>query len=307
MRNRVALALTLAGAVGFTGHEAAAHAVAGNRVFPVTLQIDDPGVSDEASVPAFSYSQESGGGAPTTNSYGLNFEYDKTITQNFGLGLNWGWNMNQMNNGKTAGGFQNLNLTAKYQTYVNGPHEFIMSLGVQREFGGTGNVAQGADRFGSTEPTIYMGKGLGDLPIGNFRAFAVTGELGYNIQDVRADSLGTNQGGENSVDAGFSIQYSLPYLQSQVKDYGLPDFFNHLIPLVEVTSNVPTGGVVIPSPTTFYISPGVIYMGDTWEAGVEVVFPGNTASGTHIGVVALFHMFFDDMFPNSLGKPLVDW
>jgi hypothetical protein len=34
------------------GH-ALAHAVAGARVFPVTLTIDDPGVADEASIPTF--------------------------------------------------------------------------------------------------------------------------------------------------------------------------------------------------------------------------------------------------------------
>jgi hypothetical protein len=299
------LALALAGVAAFSGQRADAHAVAGNRVFPVTLQIDDPGVGDEASVPAFNYVQADG--SPTTNQYGFNFEYDKTITQNLGIGINWGWNINQVKGGKTAGGFQNLAITGKYQTYVNGPHEFIMSIGVQREFGGTGNTNQGADRFGSTEPTIYFGKGLGDLPIGNLRPLAITGEFGYNIQDVTLNSTGTNQGGENSVDAGITIQYSMPYLQSQVKDYGLPDFFNHLVPVVELTSNIPTGGVMLPSPTTFYISPGVIYTADEWEAGIEAVFPGNASSGAHVGVVALFHLFFDDMFPNTLGKPLVDW
>jgi hypothetical protein len=289
----------------FSGHQAAAHAVAGNRVFPVTLQIDDPGVSDEASVPAFSWVQADG--SPTTNQYGFGFEFDKTITQNFGIGINWGWNLNSINHGKTAGGFQNLSVSGKYQAYVNGPHEFIMSLGVERDFGGTGNVAQGADRFGSTSPTIFMGKGFGDLPIGNFRALAVTGEMSYTFVDIRDNSTDSNLGGQNELDAGFSIQYSMPYLQSQVKDYGLPDFFNHLVPLVEVTWQVPTGGVVFPSPTTFQISPGVIYMADTWEAGIEAVFPGNGASGAHVGVVALFHLFFDDIFPNTLGKPLLDW
>lgn len=307
MQIRIGLAFALAGAgvVALASHQASAHAVAGNRVFPVTLTMDDPGVSDEASVPTFTW-VNSGGDTPV-NQYGFNFEYDKTITENFGLGLNWGWNLNQVAGGKTAGGFQNLNLTAKYQTYVNAPHEFIISLGVVREFGGTGNINQGADRFGSTSPTVYVGKGLGDLPIGTLRPLALTGELSYNIQDVRQNSTGDNGGGQNSVNAAMSIQYSMPYLQSQVKDVGLPDFFNHLIPLVELTWNVPTGGIVMPQPTTFTIAPGVIYMGDTWEFGVEALIPGNQATGNHVGVIAMFHLFFDDLFPNSLGKPLVDW
>jgi hypothetical protein len=305
VRIRIGLALAGAGVVALASHQAGAHAVAGNRVFPVTLTMDDPGVSDEASVPTFSW-VNSGGDTPV-NQYGFNFEYDKTITENFGLGLNWGWNLNQVAGGKTAGGFQNLSLTAKYQTYVNAPHELIISVGVVREFGGTGNINQGADRFGSTSPTVYMGKGLGDLPIGMLRPLAVTGEFSYNIQDVRLNSTGDNGGGQNSVNPALSIQYSMPYLQSQVKDVGLPDFFNHLIPLVELTWNVPTGGVVMPQPTTFTIAPGVIYMGDTWEVGVEALIPGNKATGNHVGVIAMFHLFFDDLFPNSLGKPLVDW
>lgn len=300
------LAFAGAGILAAAGHQAVAHAVAGNRVFPVTLTMDDPGVADEASVPTFSWQRDDSSGTPT-DKYGWNFEYDKTITQNFGFGLNWGYNLNAVHGGKTAGGFQNLFLTGKYQTYVNAPHEFILSVGVVREFGSTGNTNQGADRFGSTSPTVYMGKGLGDLPIGLLRPLAITGELGYNFQDVKQNSTQDNQGGQNAVNAAMSIQYSLPYLQSQVKDYGLPDVFNHMIPLVELTWHVPTGGIVMPQPTTFTIAPGVIYMADTWQFGVEALIPGNTAAGTHVGVIAMFHLFFDDIFPNSLGKPLVDW
>ncbi len=306
VRNRIGLALVFGSAVLLANHGASAHAVAGVRIFPVTLTMDDPGVADEASIPTFSWERDDSSGVPV-NGYSFNFEYDKRITENFGIGINWGWNINQVTGGKTAGGFQNLFVTGKYQAYVNPEHEFIMSLGVVREFGGTGNINQGADRFGSTQPTIYVGKGLGDLPIGALRPLALTGELAYNIQDVRINSTGDNQGGQNSVNAAMSVQYSMPYLQSQVKDMGLPDFFNHLIPLVELTWNVPTGHYEMPQPTTFTVAPGVIYMGDSWQIGVEALIPGNTAAGTHVGVIAMFHVFLDDIFPNSLGKPLVDW
>jgi len=301
-----ALALGATAFAATAERPASAHAIAGSRIFPVTLTMDDPGVADEASVPTFSWQRDESSGAPT-DVYQFNFEFDKTITSNFGFGLNWGYNLNAVHGGKTAGGFQNLFLTGKYQVYVNAPHEFIFSAGVIREFGGTGDTNQGADRFGSTAPTIYMGKGLGDLPIGLLRPLAITGELGYNFQDVRLNSTGDNMGGQNAVNAALSIQYSMPYLQSQVKDFGLPEFFNHLYPLVELTWSVPTGGVVMPRPTTFQIAPGVIYMADQWQLGVEALIPGNTATGTHVGVIAQFHLFFDDMFPNTLGKPLVEW
>jgi hypothetical protein len=38
-----------------------AHVIAGVRVFPVTLTLDDPGVSGEATLPQFVYEPSSGG------------------------------------------------------------------------------------------------------------------------------------------------------------------------------------------------------------------------------------------------------
>ena len=240
MQRQIIFALALvAMAFAVTAEQhASAHAIAGSRIFPVTLTMDDPGVADEASVPTFSWQRDESSGAPT-DVYQFNFEFDKTITSNFGFGLNWGYNLNAVHGGKTAGGFQNLFLTGKYQAYVNAPHEFIFSAGVIREFGGTGDTNQGADRFGSTAPTIYMGKGLGDLPIGLLRPLAITGELGYLFQDVRLNSTGDNMGGHNAVNAALSIQYSMPYLQSQVKDFGFAGVLQ---------SPVPAGGTHLERP-----------------------------------------------------------
>jgi hypothetical protein len=38
--------------------------------------------------------------------------------------------------------------------------------------------------------------------------------------------------------------------------------------------------------------------------------PGmKTANGwiSHVGAIAQFHLYFDDLFPTSLGKPIVNW
>ena len=35
--------------------------------------------------------------------------------------------------------------------------------------------------------------------------------------------------------------------------------------------------------------------------------PGNKQTGSHVGVIAQFHLYFDDLFPHSLGKPIVEW
>jgi hypothetical protein len=114
-----------------------------------------------------------------------------------------------------------------------------------------------------------------------------------------------NDGYSNRYVGGLSIQYSIPYLQSQVRDVGLRGFFGHLIPLVEITYSSPTRSNDLP--TQLQVAPGVIYEGDTFQVGVEALIPANKATGTNVGVIAQFHLFFDDLFPNTLGKPLLDW
>jgi hypothetical protein len=118
-------------------------------------------------------------------------------------------------------------------------------------------------------------------------------------------SLQYNNGNANQWSGGLSIQYSIPYLQSQVRAIGLPTFFSRLIPLVEITWTSPA---TAPSTqgTTWTFAPGVIYLADTYQVGVEALIPGNKAAGTNVGVIAQFHLFFDDILPHSLGKPLFD-
>jgi hypothetical protein len=237
-------------------HPARAHAVAGARVFPVTLTIDDPGVADEASIPTFAW-QRSGaeGGVGPVHEYDLTGEFDKRITERLGIGISDGYSIQSTENDKTRTGWQDLTIALKYQTYVNAPHEFILSLGVIREFGGTGTAHIGADEYGNTTPTAYFGKGLGDLPIGYLRPLAITGTVGYSIADKKLKAIGTppdleadatapitgmaaqqfNNGYANRWVGGLSVQYSIPYLQQQVKDLHLPDIIGRMIPIVEIT------------------------------------------------------------------------
>jgi hypothetical protein len=97
----------------------------------------------------------------------------------------------------------------------------------------------------------------------------------------------------------------MPYLKSAVVDLGLPDFFNHLIPLVEASlqtpvSNTFSSGTV----TTGTISPGVIWAGKYYQVGVEALIPINRQSGTSVGVIGQLHLYLDDIFPSTIGRPL---
>jgi hypothetical protein len=190
-----------------------------------------------------------------------------------------------------------------------------MSVGVQRVFARTGaNGSNGAvlgnDDSNSTLPTLYFGKGFGDVPVGLLRPLAITGELSYQIADtkLKVDETGApaNNGISNRWVGGFSLQYSMRYLSSQVKDYGFPEFVNRLTPLVELSWLTPAS-----RPTTdvtkFLWGVGVAYTATNYALTAEMLIPGNRNTGSHIGVVAQFHLYFDDLFPHSLGKPIVEW
>lgn len=315
MRSRLALATLAACGVVLT-HRAGAHGVAGAHLFVSTLIIDDPSVADEASLPTFSYLPQPSDNNPAPGLYGLNFEFDKRITGNTGVAINYGYQWLTQPGAKSANGWQNLVVTLKYKPYVNAEHEFLLSLGVQRQFARTGaNGSNGAllgnDDSGSTTPLIYFGKGLGDLPIGWLRPFAVTGEFGYVIADKKlkvdpADGSPINNGRDNNWTGGLSVQYSIRYLQSQVKDLGLPEVVNRLTPLAEVAWTSPASRPHQDS-TRYPFAAGLNYTTSDYALSVEGLIPGNKQTGSHLGVIAQFHLYFDDLLPNSLGKPIADW
>ena len=284
-----------------------AHGVAGARVFISTLTIDDPAVADEASLPTFSFEPNANGGAQQYQS-NLNVELDKRITDNFGVGVNYGFSRTTTQGEKTRGGFQNLVITPKYQAYISPEHEFMLAVGIGQSIGGTGKISAGADHYGTTTPTLYWGKGFGDLPIGYLRPLALTGTIGYGIANVHFEDNdnGGNNGNDNAWIGGLSLQYSMPYLRSQVRDLGLPEFVNRLTPVVELAW---TSSASRPSltPTQYTLAPGFAYSGDTFQLAAEMLVPLNGQSGTSIGLIAQFHVYFDDLFPDSLGKPLLQW
>jgi hypothetical protein len=48
----------------------------------------------------------------------------------------------------------------------------------------------------------------------------------------------------------------------------------------------------------------VLWLNRYGQFGIEAQIPVNRASGSHVGVLFDAHLYFDDIFPNSLGKPL---
>lgn len=311
---------SLAGLVAalFPSGQSSAHEIVGNRFFPATLGIDDPGVNDELAFPTVDSFHT--GDSPPVRQRDVSSEFSKRITDDFAISFGSTYTFLSPIDPTTPGanGFQNLETTFKYRVFKSPEHEFVMSVGLSVEWGGTGSSAVGAETFNSYAPNIYFGKGFGDLPdtFSWIRPVAVTGQVGYSIP---AQNFTTTFGidpdsGAVTADTEFNprvlnwggtIQYSMPYLKSAVIDLGLPDFFNHLIPLVEANLQTPVGNTMTSGTlTTGTINPGIIWVGNTFQFGVEALIPVNRQSGSNVGVIAQLHYYLDDIDPKGIGKPL---
>jgi hypothetical protein len=276
---------------------ARAHGFVGNYFFPPTIATDDPFATDELAFPTVSYIKSPpGDGSPATGVTDFGFEFDKEIFPKFAVGISGDYLYQKPDGQPASSGWDNFSVSAKYQLWQNDEHQFIFSIGGEWEIGGSGSKQVGADSANVFTPTVYYGKAFGDLPdyLKYAKPFAVTGTLGLDCP-TSADP--------NSLDWGFALEYSLPYLQQQVKDIGLPQPFKKMIPVVEFSMSSPLnrgGGF-----TTGTINPGILYESKYFQIGAEAVIPVNSASGHQVGMVVQLQVFIDDILPKVFGHPLI--
>ena len=283
-----------------------AHCFVGARFFPATLATDDPCVADEMSLPTVSWSRT--GDIPPATELDISGEISKRITEDFGISIGDGWTQIRQPGSPTIAGFGNLETAFQYQLLKEPTHETAILLGLVVEWGGTGAVHSGiATPYTVLTPTLYFGKGFGDLPeaAGWLRAFAVTGQVGYQIPTQSFDLVQSTFIPQVLAWSG-SMQYSMPYLKSEIQDLQLPDFINHLIPIVEFQMSTPVANNFGNSfLTTGTINPGVIWVGSYFQVGLEAQLPVNGASGHGVGVLGQLHLYLDDIFPTTIGRPLL--
>src|SRR5882672_4071968 len=296
---------------------ASAHCFVGARFMPATLNVDDPCVADELSLPTVSMFRN--GDDPSARQTNISAEFATRITESFGVSIGTAWTHLRPPGGPNASGFQNVETSFKWQFLTVPQHEFVMSVALNVEWGGTGAQSIGAERFNTYTPTLFFGKGFGDLPQGAgwLRAFAVTGQVGYAIPGRRStlNSIDIDPDtGAITADIeyhprvlvwGGSLQYSMPYLKSNIVGLGLPDFFNRLMPIVEVALQTPVANTITSGTvTTGTINPGVIWTGNYFQVAAEAIIPVNRASGTGVGGMVQLHFYLDDIFPKSIGRPI---
>lgn len=280
-------------AISLSTTPARAHGFVGDRFFPPTIQTDDPFAVDEFAFPTVSTFKFRGSPAYRETEVGLSFS--KEILPRFALSFSETYVHQAPEGMPLLNGYDNLALNAKYQLWENVPHEAIFSIGSDWEVGGTGAKKIGAGSANVFTPTIYYGKGFGDLPraLKYARPLALTGTLGEEFP-TSADP--------NNLDWGFVLEYNLPYLQSQVKDIGLPEPFKHMIPVVEFAFSTPENRGE--GPTTGTINPGILYENNYFQIGAEAIIPANSASGSQVGAVFQIQIYIDDIWPKVFGHLL---
>jgi hypothetical protein len=298
-----ALAIVLA---GLPVSNALAHCFVGARFFPATLATDDPWVADEMSLPTVDYLPTPD--TPPGKQVDIEVDISKRITADFGVTIAEAWTQIRIPGGPTLAGFNNLETTFQYQLLKDAPHQLALMVGLIVDWGGTGATNAGiGDSFSTLSPTLYVGKGFGDLPdpLSWAQPFAVTLEASYDVPTSSFD-LAAGAFIPQTASYSASLQYSLPYLHANVIDLGLSDFFNHLIPLVEATFQTPVANNFGNSyVTTGFVYPGVIWVGSYFQVGLEAIIPINKESGSGVGVFGQLHLYLDDIFPNTYGQPLI--
>jgi len=279
-----------------------AHGVAGQRFFPTTFAVDDPFISDEFSVLYNSIKMNDEVGMPRIQTSSLDVGYSKRIMPNFGIEVEESYLRLHTEGDGTVSGYGNLLVNVKYQFYTSDEHETILSVGVADEIGNTGNHNVGSNHFSTISPAFYFGKGFGDLfeSTSLLRPLAVTGVIGPNIPTQNTTDDVKNP---TTLTWAFTVQYSLMYLQAAVKDVGLGIPFNRMVAVVEFPMETCLNGDC-KNQTTGTVNPGITWIGKHMELGIAAEIPVNPRSGAGTGVFALFHLFIDDLFPQSIGRPI---
>ena len=197
----LAIAAALVGAC-LPASDCLAYTAAGDRLFPASSVLPQIAPGDEFY--NWGWTVPLAGGPVGSPNRASNFAavYSKTITERLGITAVDSWFRIDRRGAPALHGFQNLETELKYLTIDDHPHEFLLSLAVNREWGGTGAQQIGASPKGATEPRIYFGKGFGDLDIGHLRPLAVTGQVGYQFADAPARP--------DRVKLGFVVEYRFP-------------------------------------------------------------------------------------------------
>ena len=274
-----------------------AHGVVGKRFFPATVVVEDPFVADEAGI-VVGHRRE-----PEALSTEVEAEISKRLSRDLAIMLGGTYNVIRPR-GESDGeeapgpryGFSNPAFGLRYQFIRDAMHEVAATAAVSVSPGGVGQRRIGRLSGTTVSPALQVGKGFGDLPdwADWLKPIAVTASVGA---DLRTNRNEREEDAQHSFAWGATVMYSIPYLQSFVKDVGIPWPLNRLFPIVEFNGERMLTGPERGKNTAF-ANPGLIWVGRYLEFAVEAQIPLNDTSGRHTGFLGMVHFFIDDIAPN---------
>jgi hypothetical protein len=271
-----------------------AHGVVGQRSFIEPFITEDVNPKNEFVIarPELDHSRDG-------HSLSYGFGLEKKLADYFSITFDTEWDRLSPKDPTepSESGFNNLGITLKDAFYVNPPHEAIVSFAVESR-APTGTQDVGAEKDWSFKPFFLYGKGFGDLPDGfdYLRPFAVQGDAGVEVS--------TGPGTATTIAHNIALQYSVPYLQAAVRDFGIGWPFNDLIADVEFNFEHIVHGEE-KGTNKITTTPGIVYM-DRWvELGVAGRFPltGSAHDELSSGVIFIVDLFIDDIWPGSKWQP----
>jgi len=278
------------------------HGVVGQRFFPESLSVEDPFPSDEADFPAVSYIKGPDESGQIVKKQTIGIEYSKRLSPNLALAVELS-RVSLTPSDQTLEkqtGFDNPEFLLKYAMLRDPDRETIVTatLSVAPPWGDKNFT----ERNPTLAPGLTFGRGLGDLPEGlrYLKPIALGGAvsletpLGTPLID---ETTGEAEPQTSTLFYGFIVEYSLPYLQSFVKDVGLPKPFSRMVPIVELSLETPVNGP--DHGTTAFVNPGLIWAGKYVQLGAEALIPLNDRTGHNVGVLAVVHWYLDDLAPSA--------
>jgi hypothetical protein len=268
---------------------------------------------------------------PTTREIDIPTTYSRLVTRDLGVFFTETFRIIEDANRGTRTGFDNFVIGAQYQLYTNPEHQFVFTVGGTAAIGGTG--APGiASSFSTLTPTIYIGKGFGDLPdsLAWLRPLTVSGTVAVAVptESSTLTSLGTinmprtDTGAFTSLSTlptgpttlaetinpkilqlGLALEYSLVTNQYTGPNRTGTRYPEGWVPLVEFTTATPLNGPLA-GRTTGTVNPGVIWVSRYLQVAAEAIIPMDAHSGRDLGARIQAHLYLPAIFPDFYAKPV---
>src|SRR3979490_739582 len=288
----------------------ASAAYVGDRFFASTLATTVPTAADFYNPPGFVKLPDTA----TTREVDFPTTYSRLVTKDLGVFFTETFRVIEDANRGTRSGFDNFVIGAQYQLYTNPEHQFVFTVGGTAAIGGT--VAQGiASSFSTLTPTLYIGKGFGDLPdsMAWLRPLTISATAAVAVPTDSTSLVTTTLPtgatprsetiNPNVLQLGFALEYSLVTNMYTGPNRTGTRYPEGWVPLVEFTTATPLNGPLAGGRTGTG-NRGVIWVNRYLQVAAEAIIPIDAHSGRDLGVRAQAHLYLSAIFPDFYAKPV---